>query len=286
VIAVRCRVILVISPNSPFGAAVARLRPGGVRPVSFDPAAIEAAAPGCSAIVIGGLPEDWRDWAPVVDAAVEASTATRAPVVHHVGLDGLKVIYGVPLPAVAPKGQAIDEIGPEGRLANLLEDQLQQHAELHGLRVILVRSGDLFGPGLAQGYGAEMARAVRSGRALPWYGARDLAHAFTYVDDVARLALRMLEVEGRPPFEVVNVPSHVVTAEEWRRALGASGVRGVPHLLVRARALVDPAWKPLAAGLWGWEGSVLLDERPTQALVPDFTPTPLPEAVAASLAGG
>lgn len=278
--------VLVIEPEAAFGAAVRRaLGPDRVRGVPFDPAAVAGAAPGCDRIVIGGLSGDWKRWAEVIDAAVEASTATGATIVHHVGVDGLKVIYGVPLPPEAPKGEAIDQIGPEGRLANLLEDQLQQHAELTHTRVVMVRSGDLFGPGVQVGYGAAMAAAVARGEPLPWYGPTDLPHAFTFIDDVAAVALGVADLPGRPAFEVVNVPAHIVTAEEWRRAWGAASLRGVPHLWIRARALVDPRWKAFATGLWGWEGTVLLNELPTRALLPDWSPAPLADAVAAALAG-
>ena len=277
--------VLVIDPQAPFGAAVMRaLGPGAARGVPFDPEAITRAAHGCAHIVIGGLAPDWRTWAAVIDAAVAASTEHRASIVHHVGVDGLKVIYGVPLPPFAPKGEAIDQIGAEGRLANLLEDQLQQHAEVNQLRVLLVRSGDVFGPGVTLGYGAASAGAAGSGAPLPWYGPRDLPHAFTYIDDVASLALAAVAVADRPDFEIVNVPGHIVTAEEWARAWGAPGVRGIPHFVVRARAWVDPRWKPLAAGLWGWVGTVMLNELPTRALLPGWTGVPLPDAIGATLA--
>ena len=276
--------VLVINPEAPFGAAVMRALGGGARGVAFDPEAITAAARGCDRIVIGGLSPDWRTWAAVIDAAVEASTENRAAIVHHIGVDGLKVIYGVPLPPFAPKGEAIDQIGAEGRLANLLEDQLQQHAELNHLRVLLVRSGDVFGPGVTLGYGATTAAAAADGAALPWYGPRDLPHAYTYIDDVASLALAAIAVPNRPEFEIVNAPGHIVTAEEWARAWGAVGVRTIPHFLVRARASVDPRWKPLAAGLWGWAGTVMLNELPTRALLPEWSPVPLADAIAATRA--
>ncbi len=277
--------VLVIDPEAPFGAAVMRaLGAGAARGVPFDPAAVARAAVGCDRIVIGGLAPDWRSWAAVIDAAVEASTENQASIVHHVGVDGLKVIYGVPLPPFAPKGEAIDQIGAEGRLANLLEDQLQQHAELNHLRVLLVRSGDVFGPGVRLGYGATTAEAAVARAALPWYGPRDLAHAFTYIDDVASLALAAIAVPDRPDFEIVNVPGHIVTAEEWAQAWGAPGVRGIPHFLVRARAWMDPRWKPLAAGLWGWAGTVMLNELPTRALLPEWNGVPLADAVGATLA--
>lgn len=275
--------VLVIDPHGPFGRALVRRLGAAARVVGFDPAEIRKAAVGCRVIAIGGLPARWQDWASVVDAAVEASEAGGQPIVHQVGVDGLKVIYGVPLPPLAPKGEAIDQIGAEGRLANLLEDQLQQHAELRGTRVVLIRSCDLFGPGVVVGFGAEAARAGAAGAALPWYGPTDLPHAFSFVDDVAAVALGVLDLP-RSGFEILNAHAFVVDAEAWRTAWGVPRVSPLPHFWVRARGLVDPRWRALATGLWGWEGTILLDDRRTRELLPDWTPTRLESAVATTLA--
>lgn len=286
--------LLLVDPDRPFAAAVRRrlaATPGApeIRTCPLDPAAIKSAARGCRTLVLGGMPGRWSEVPPIVDAAVEASEEHGCAIVHAITVDGLKVIYGVPLPARAPVGEAIDQIGPEGRTQNLMQDQLEQHADLTGRRVLLLRAGDLFGPGVREGFGADAAAAARAREPVPWYGALDLPHAFTDVDTLAEVALGVLALDGRPVFEIVNVPSHIVTAAEWAASWSGAGggprdPRRVPHWLVRGRALFDPGWRARAALLWGWEGSVLLDERATRAL--GFEPRPLAQVVADTLAAG
>lgn len=258
-----------------------------------DAEALERAAAGARSLVLAARPPLSR-WEPELARLVEAVTlvAERAgtPVVFPTTVDGLKTIYAVPLPADAPPIDHNDRPTPVRRARRAAEDQLQQLAELSGVRVLIVRSGDWFGPGVDGPVAGAMVRAALAGRPMPWFGPLDVGHGFTFVEDVAAVAAALLVRPDRPTFEVAPVGAHYFPdAEAFAAALARAvgrpvRARRVPGWSAALAGLLDAEARAFAETRYQWEGAILLDDTRTRGILRDWQPTPLEEALARTVA--
>lgn len=274
--------------------AKARL-PEGVEVVRGDATRLGElidAAKGCDSI-IHGLNLPYAEWQPgmlaLTDNVVEASGMSGATIVFPGNVYGLKPIYDVPLPADAPTLDVSDRPNKKGHIRNMLEDQLAQNAELKNIRTIIVRAGDFFGPGVDNGLVGPMFRGPLTGKPVPWYAPRTVAHPFVYIDDVATAAVGMLLAPGRPTFEMVGVSGSVFTGDEWAAALAkASGkpaaLKEVPHWQVKLMGLFNRDAREFGELLYQWEGPLQLDDSKTRRILPDWRPTPVEDALASTYA--
>ena len=274
--------------------AKARL-PEGVEVVRGDATRLGElidAAKGCDSI-IHGLNLPYAEWQPgmlaLTDNVVEASGMAGATIVFPGNVYGLKPIYNVPLPADAPTLDVSDRPNKKGHIRNMLEDQLAQNAELKNIRTIIVRAGDFYGPGVDNGLIGPMIRGPLTGKPVPWYGPRSVAHPVVYIDDVATAAVGLLLTPDRPTFEMVGVSGDVFTGDEWAAALGkASGkpatLKEVPHWQVKLMGLFNRDAREFGELLYQWEGPLQLDDSKTRKLLPDWRPTPVEDALAATYA--
>ncbi|MFN7143416.1 MAG: NAD(P)H-binding protein [Myxococcota bacterium] len=271
--------------------------PDGVEIVAGDARRLTdlvPAAKGCESIV-HGLNLPYAEWHPgmglLTDNVVEASGLSGATVVFPGNVYGLKPIYGVPLPPDAPPRDVNDRPNKKGILRLQLEDHLVQNSELRNIRTLIVRSGDFFGPGVDNGLVGPMFRNVLAGTPVPWYGARDTGHAFTYVDDVAHVAVELLTRSDRPTLDIVAVAGDAYeSAEDWVAALAkaagkpAPGVRVVPRWQVKLAGLWNKEAREFAELLYQWEGPILLDDARVRRALPDWRPTPPEQALATTMA--
>lgn len=262
-----------------------------------DLAGLLAAAKGCESIIDGiNLPYPrWQtDILPLHDNVVEASGLTGATLVFPGNVYGLKPVYGVPLPWNAPQFDSMDRATRKGVLRNQMEAQIEQNCILRNVRGIVVRAGDYFGPGVNNGLITPMVEAARLGGSFPWPGRLDTGHAFTYIGDVASVAVGLLLRPSPPPpgFEVFNVQDHLFEdAGAWAAALGrASGhtvkARALPFWQVRLAGVFSPMAREFSELLYQWEGPLLLDDGRTRAAIPGWAPVPLEDALKAWVASG
>jgi nucleoside-diphosphate-sugar epimerase len=271
--------------------------PDGVEIVRGDARRLNDLIPaskGCDSIT-HGLNLAYAEWDPgmveLTDNVVEASGLSGATVVFPGNVYGLKPVYAVPLPPNGAKLDVADRPNRKGRLRNQLEDHLEQNSELRNVRTLIVRAGDYYGPGVDNGLVGPMFRNALAGKPVPWFGAKDTAHTFTYVDDVAHVATELLLQEGRPRFDVVAVAGDVfMTAADWAAALARAagkpslGVRVTPPWMVRLAGLWDRQAREFAELLYQWEGPLLLDDSRVRRALPGWVPTPPDEALARTVA--
>jgi nucleoside-diphosphate-sugar epimerase len=222
---------------------------------------------------------------------VEASSMTGAMVVFPGNVYGLKPVYGVPLPPDSAQLDVSDRPNKKGRIRNMLEDDLAQNAELSNIRTLIVRAGDFFGPGVDNGLVGPMFRNALAGKPIPWFGGADIAHGFTYVDDVAAAAVGLMLKDDRPKFDVVAVAGDTwESGTAWAAALAQAAGRPNPGVKV------VPAWQVKLVGLWNkdarefaellyqWEGPLQLDDSRVRRALPDWAPTPPETALADTMA--
>jgi nucleoside-diphosphate-sugar epimerase len=276
--------------------ARARL-PDGVQVVKGDAMSLPdvlAAAEGCASVVHGiNLP--YAEWDPgmitsthnVIAAAKEAG----ATIVFPGNIYGLKPIYEVPLPPNSPTLDHNDRPNKKGALRNLLEETLAHNAEVGEARTLIVRAGDFYGPGVDNGLVGPMFRNALAGKPIPWFGAVETGHAFTSVDDIATVATGLLLQADRPLLDIVAVAGdHYPSAAAWAAALAKAaghpslGVERIAGWKVRLMGLVDRQAREFAELLYQWDGAMLLDDTRVRRALPEWTPTPAAESLAATMA--
>jgi nucleoside-diphosphate-sugar epimerase len=311
------RLALVIGATGGVGGAVAaRLLAGGwrVRALNRDPetarrgffsqdglewikgdamveADVVAAAQGASLVMHGANPAGYRNWAglqmPMLASAIAGAKAAGAKLVFP----GTVYNYG------PDAFQNLTEESPQRPLTRKGAIRVQMEAALRaasqeGLRVIVVRCGDFFGPKTSANSWLS-AGLVKPGKPLTsvmYPGPIGIAHSWAYLPDVAETMVTLAERDDLGPFETFHMSGHTVTGEDFVAALSRVAGRKLPvsRLPWFAVPLIAPFNETMREMLemrYLWETPVLLDNaRLTQRLGAE-PHTPIDEALRAVLVG-
>jgi len=254
-------------------------------------AEVVAAAQGVQLLVHGANPPAYRNWAglqlPMLAASISAARAADARLVFP----GAVYNYG---PDAFPN---LTETSPQhpvtrkGVIRVQMEAALAQAAD-EGLRVLIVRCGDFFGPKpgnnwLSQGL-------VKPGRpisAVSYPGPLDVAHSWAYLPDVAEIMVRLAEDEANlAAFETFHMRGHTQTGAELVVGLEAAAGRRLavgrlPWFAIRGLASFNETFREMLEMRYLWETPVLLDNARLVARLGAEPHTPLAEALRAALAG-
>lgn len=163
-----------------------------IRGDAMNRADVARAAHGASVIVHAVNPPGYRRWAelvlPMLHHTIDAAKTEGAPIV----LPGTVYNFG---PDAFP---VIDETAPQhpvtkkGAIRVEMEARLQ-HASEDGARVIIVRTGDFFGPNAGNNWFSQ--GLVKPGQAVKKIsnpGSRGIGHEWSYLPDVARTMIELL----------------------------------------------------------------------------------------------
>ncbi len=248
-----------------------------------DAASVLRAAQGASAIVHGidVAPGERLAVLPAIAACVAAAAReTGIPVVlpgsvHPLGRPGADAFgEGAPIAPVSGRGRAEAEV-----MARLGD----------GTRLLTLRAGWHFGPGMAGGPAAGMFAALRVGRS-PWFpGDASRPQAWSFLPDLACAALDLLGRDWQGS-QVVHGPTLDMApsalARDIARAAGhpGAGLRRRPWWQMRLAALADPVARDLVEQRYLWDGGVRLAPGRLATLLPGFVATDADQAIARTLA--
>ncbi|MBW7851838.1 MAG: NAD(P)H-binding protein [Rhodospirillales bacterium] len=250
-----------------------------------DAAALRRAAAGCG-VIVHGVNYPYDQWRPhMVTATANVVAAAReagATILFPGNVYGLGRQTSAPLPETAP----MTPCSRKGRLRVDLENMLRQAAD-DGARTLVVRAGDYFGPTVRNGLVDPIFKSALAKRRMTVFGNLEAPHQWAYGPDLARCAVDVLALEGRlAPFAVVHFAGHVVPRQRdflavVAREAGAPGipVRRMPWAAMRLIGLFSPVVRELMELRYLFDEAVILDDPARRALLPDFRPTPLSEAV-------
>ena len=276
-------------------AAAAKLGPKSpvewVKGDAMDAASVVAAAAGVQLVVHAANPPRYRNWKgtvlPMADSAIAAAKAA-----------GARLMIPVSVYNFAPEaGPAISEDFPQlpatrkGAIRVEVERRLRKASE-DGLKVLLLRAGDFFGPA-APGALAWLVSHSKGRVTQVWSpGPGDNGHAYAYLPDLAETMARLVAEEDRlGRFEAFHFRGHYLErnaafGEAIRRVTGDSKlpVRAFPWIVVRAAAPFNETFRELLEMRYLWKRPIGLSNAKLVKFLGEEPATTLDAALAASLA--
>ena len=253
-----------------------------------------AAAQGTEVIVHAANPPNYRNWRglalPMLDNSIAAAKAHNSLIVlpatvYNFGKDSARrLTENSPQVPTTRKGQVRVE----------MELKLQK-ASLYGVRAIVVRAGDFFGPGAGNSWLTRgMVRARGRTRRVLYPGPRAIGHAWAYVPDLAETMARLIECE-RPmsAYEVFHFRGHwfergAEMAEKVCavRGLNNGAIKTFPWWAVRLGAPVLSVFREMLEMRYLWQVPLELDNAKLRSYLGCEPHTAIEAALKATLGDG
>ena len=280
--------------RDPAAARTAGALPNAVQWIKGDAmqsSDVVEAARGTELIVHAANPPNYRNWRglalPMLDNTIAAAKISNARIllpatVYNFGSNAARVLKeNSPQIPTTRKGQVRVE----------MELKLQK-ASLYGVRSIVVRAGDFFGPGAGNSWLTRgMVRARGRVRSVYNPGPPDVGHSWAYVPDLAETMARLIECEHpMSAYEVFHFRGHwlergVEMAESVCSASGISNqrIKPFPWWVVKLAAPFVNAFHEMLEMRYLWQIPLQLDNSKLRALIGAEAHTPLEDALAATL---
>jgi nucleoside-diphosphate-sugar epimerase len=252
---------------------------------------IVAAADGVQLIVHAANPPGYRNWRglalPMLASAIAAAKASGARLV----LTGTVYNFGPDAGAVVDEQAPQHPLTRKGKIRVEMEEMLRTAAK-EGVRSLVVRAGDFFGPEAPQAwFNTAMVQKGKPVRFVLYPGRRDIGHAFAYLPDLAQAIVRLAAIEARlPAFDIVHFGGHWLErggqiAQSIRRVAGkpAAPILPFPSLLLYLAAPFSTLFREMIEMRYLWRVPLRLDNRKLESLIGPEPHTPLDDAVRGSL---
>ena len=216
-------------------ASVQHLQPAAEwhRGDAMERADVVAAAQGASVIVHGVNPPGYHNWGglvlPMIDNTIAAARASGARIV----LPGTVYNFGESAFPTLREDSPQEPHTKKGAIRVEMERRLRAASE-NGVRVLVVRAGDFFGPGMTGNswFSAGLLKPNQPVTAVQYPGDDGVGHQWAYLPDVAETMLRLLELGERlPAFASYHMNGH------WddngsKMVASISRVAGKPNLKI------------------------------------------------------
>ena len=249
------------------------------------------AAQGASVIVHAVNPPGYRDWnrlvLPMLDNTIAAARATGATVL----LPGNIYNFGPDVFPLIQDGAPQNPQTEKGRIRLVMEERLRQAAQT-GVRSIVLRAGDFFGPGSGNSWFAQaIVKAGQPVRAITQPGRAGVGHQWAYLPDVAAAMLALLDRrEDLAAFEAAQFGGHwdedgTAITDAIRRIVGRPDlpVRRFPWWTLPLAAPFSQTLREIWAMRYLWQQPVRMDNARLVSLIGPEPHTPLDLAVRTSL---
>lgn len=252
---------------------------------------VAQAASGVEVIVHAVNPPGYRDWDKLVLPMLDHTIAAARSVGARIVLPGTVYNYGPDALPLLGETSPQRPLTRKGAIRVELERRLQQ-AATDGVRSLILRCGDFFGPHAGNNWFATLVKPGQPVRSVSYPGNRDLRHAWAYLPDVGETIARLLEREGElAVFERFHFGGHWVDgnamADAIRRAAGHPNlpVRAFPWWLATLAAPFVTLFRELREMRYLWQLPLQLDNRKLVGLLGVEPHTELGQAVGATLHG-
>lgn len=264
-----------------------------VRGDAMQASEVRAAARGVSVVVHAANPPGYRNWRglalPMLESSILAAKSAGARLV----LPGTVYNYGPDAPALIDESVPQRPLTRKGKIRVEMEQAIRGATE-SGLRALIVRAGDFFGPRAGNSWFSQgMVKPGHPLRSVVYPGRHGAAHAWAYLPDLARTIVALLDRDadlGR--FETFHFGGHgfergVEFAEATRAAADLSNapVRGFPWFALYLLAPFHETVREMIEMRYLWQRSLLLDNRKLVAFLGQEPHTPLDQALRETLRG-
>jgi nucleoside-diphosphate-sugar epimerase len=280
--------------RDPSAARISRAQPNSVQWIKGDamqPGDVVEAARGTDLIVHAANPPNYRNWRglalPMLDNTIVAASVSNARIL----LPATIYNFGRNAPRVLKENSPQIPTTRKGQVRVEMELKLQK-ASLYGVRSIIVRAGDFFGPGAGNSWLTRgMVRARGRVRTVYNPGPPEVGHSWAYLPDLAEAMARLIECE-RPmsACEVLHFRGHwlergVEMAELVCRASGISHdrIKPFPWWAVKLAAPFVNAFREMLEMRYLWQVPLQMDNTKMYALIGREPHTPIDVALAATL---
>jgi len=276
----------------------AKAKTGGRMPIDWIKgdamiaADVIAAAQGAQVIVQGANPPAYRNWAgtvmPMMQAVLAAAEQSGARVVLPASVYNFAPDSGPSISETAPQAPATRK----GKIRVQVE-ALFRDASQRGVRTLVVRAGDFFGPAAPNSaLGWLTVRAKNRVRSVYRPGPHDVGHCWAYLPDMAETMARLLDREDQlAAFDVFHFAGHWLARGD---EMGASirrathqprlPIRAFPYLLVYALAPFNETMREMIEMRYLWTRPIGLDNSKLVRFLGEEPHTPLDQATRATLA--
>jgi nucleoside-diphosphate-sugar epimerase len=243
---------------------------------------LAAAAPRLD-VIVHALNPDYTKWAQFMPAQTQAVLALAKATGATVMLHGNVYNFGNELPPVLTEQTPFVPTHEKARLRVVQEADLAQAARTQGVRSIVIRAGDFLGD---QGTWLDLglARELAKGR-FAQMGPSDLAHAWAYLPDLARVFALVAQKRAElAPHTVLHYAGLTLTGAQFQTAFEAALGRQLktvnfPWWLMRLIAPVAAMPRALVQQSYLWRRPHQLAEQRLAGLLGTVPHTPLAEVM-------
>jgi len=255
---------------------------------------VVAAAVGVALIVHAVNPPGYRNWRGLALPMLENTIAAAKSAGARIFFPGTVYNFGrETFPLVAEDAPQHPQTR-KGAIRVEMEASLRTAAAT-GVRVLILRAGDWFGPDLTGNswFSAGLVKPGRRVKSVTYPGKPEVGHAWAYLPDYAETAVRLVERDADLPcFAVFHFDGHwfahgIEIAEAVRQASGNQNlpIRRFPWWLVWVAAPLVETFREMLEMTYLWREPLRLDNRRLVAFLGEEPHTPTAEAVRVSLQG-
>jgi len=254
---------------------------------------VVAASHGADCIVHGVNPPGYRNWRglalPMLESSIAAAKASGARLVfpgtvYNFGPDAF--------PGLTERSPQVP-LTRKGKIRVEMEKRLET-ASREGVRTLIVRAGDFFGPRIGNSWFAQgLIKPGRPVRSILYPGRPDVGHAWAYLPDVAATIVRLLARErDLAEFDVFHFGGHwfeagIELAYAIQRVVGEPKprIRRFPWALAYALSPFVTAFREMLELRYLWQCPIRLENTKLVTLLGTEPHTPIDEAVRSTLEG-
>jgi nucleoside-diphosphate-sugar epimerase len=170
---------------------------------------VRAAAESCSVIVHAVNPPGYRRWAELVLPMLDNTMAAARSVGATIVLPGTVYNFGPDALPLLTEESPQHPVTRKGAIRAEMERRLFA-ASTNGARVLIVRSGDFFGPLAGNNWFSQgLVKPGQPVMAVSYPGRRGVGHQWSYLPDVARAMIELLaRRDSLAPFATFHMTGH------------------------------------------------------------------------------
>lgn len=260
---------------------------------AMDAASVTAAARGADLVVHAVNPLAYRNWGtlvlPMIDHTLAAARASGARVL----LPGTIYNYGPDAFPLLREDSPQNAMTHKGTIRIAMERRLEQAAD-EGVRSLIVRFGDFFGPRPGQSWFSQgMVKPNQPVTSITYPGTAGTGHDWAYLPDAGETFARLVEREAdletfaRFHFSGTWDADGTQMIAAIGRVAGRPGikVKHLPWLVLKLASPFNETMRELAAARPLWQTPIQLDNTRLIGVLGQEPHTPLDTAMEATLRG-